>query len=46
MNSLNENHTIGQKALLRGIEKLKISEQEKAEIVKLAEIVFNTINKK
>ena len=39
-------HNIGQKALLRSIEKLKISEQEKAEIVKLAEIVFDTINKK
>lgn len=41
-----ETYNIGQRALLRRVDKLKISKEEKAEVVKFAELVFKVINAK
>lgn len=38
--------TIGQRALLRRIKDLKISEEEKIEVVEIAKFIFKKVNEK
>ena len=39
-------HSVGQRASLHRIKKLKISEEEKAEVAKIAEFIFKLVNEK